>query len=81
MAKEKEVSVVGNRWADVNKGDQRKYIISRRLVGNELKAKTKEAPLAHKFFSAMPLCECMKICFSLLVMDEIPGLEGEELDI
>ena len=39
---------------DVNKGDKEKFNTRSRLVGKELKAKTKETLLAHQLLSAMP---------------------------
>ena len=49
-----------------------------RLVGKELKAKTKGTLLAHELFSAMPPWEMIKALFSLLITDD---LEEEELEI
>ena len=59
------------RWVDVSKGDKRKYNIRSRLVGRELKAKTRESLLAHELFSAMPPWEAIKTLLSLLVTDDI----------
>ena len=49
-----------------------------RLVGRELKAKTKEALLAHELFSAMPPWEMIKVLFGLLVTDNVPGFDDPE---
>ncbi|CAK9027043.1 Reverse transcriptase Ty1/copia-type domain-containing protein, partial [Durusdinium trenchii] len=57
------------RWVDVNKGDKAHYKVRSRIVGKELKAKTKEALLAHELFSATPPWEMVKALFSLLVTD------------
>ena len=62
------------RWVDVNKGlpgDRKHYNIRSRLVGKELKAKTKGALLAHELFSAMPPWEMVKSLLSLLVSDGV----------
>ena len=66
------------RWVDVNKGDKHKYNVRSRLCGRELKAKTKEALLAHELFSAMPPWEAVKVLLSLLVTD---GINTEELEL
>ena len=58
------------RWVDVNKGDKQNMKLRSRLVGKELKAKTKEALLAHELFSATPPWEMIKALFSLLVTDQ-----------
>ena len=66
------------RWVDVNKGDRRSYNVRSRLVGKELRAKTKETLLAHELFSAMPPWEMIKVLLSGLVTDGIaPGMELE----
>ena len=70
--------VVPTRWVDVNKGDWQKVNIRSRLVGKELKSKTKEALLAHELFSAMPPWEMVKALLSLLVTD---GLHEQELEL
>ena len=41
------------RWADVNKGDEHSCNVRCRLVGKELRAKTKEVLLAHELFSVI----------------------------
>ena len=64
------------RWVDVNKGDRANYNVRSRLVGKELKAKTKHALLAHELFSAMPPWEMVKSLLSLLVSD---GVSSESL--
>ena len=64
------------RWVDANKGDRAHYNVRSRLVGKELKAKTKHALLAHELFSAMPPWEMVKSLLSLLVSD---GVSAESL--
>ena len=54
LAKERGKPIVETRWVIVNKGDEQNYNVRCRLVGQELKAKTKEALLAYELFSAMP---------------------------
>ena len=66
------------RWVDVNKGDKKTYKVRSRLVGRELKCKTKQSLLAHELFSAMPPWEMIKFLFSLLVCDDVAKIfEGE----
>ena len=55
----------------VNKGDEQNYNVRCRLVGQELKAKTKEALLAYELFSAMPPWEIVKCLFPMLVTDDV----------
>lgn len=62
-------NVLPVRWVDVNKGDKSNYKVRSRIVGKELKAKTREALLAHELFSATPPWETVKALFSLLVTD------------
>ena len=76
----KRAAVIPVRWVYVNKGDELNYNVRCRLVGKELKAKTKEALLAHELFSATPPWELIKVLFSLLVSDG-PHQRGEELEI
>ena len=52
-----------------------------RLFGRELRAKTKRTLLAHELFSAMPSWESFKVLLGLLVSDDVPGAEGEELEM
>lgn len=77
---EKNGQVIPVRWVCVNKGDTRKYNVRCRLVGKELKAKTKEALLAHELFSATPPWEMIKSLFSLLVSDG-PHQGGDDLEV
>ena len=49
-----------------------------RLVGRELRAKTKGTLLAHELFSAMPAWG-LKVLLGLLVSDDVPGAEGKSL--
>ena len=67
-------------WVDVNKGDKEAHNVRSRLVGKELKAKTKETLLAHQLFSAMPPWEAVKTLLSLLVTDGVDcaGTSPEE---
>jgi hypothetical protein len=69
------------RWINTNKGDAIKYNVRCRLVGKELKAKTKGALLAHQLFSAMPPWEMIKALFSLLVTDDVEPAEELEIGI
>ena len=46
-------------------------------MGQDLKAKTKEASLAHELFSAMPPWETAKSLFSFLVTDGISDREEQ----
>jgi hypothetical protein len=46
-----------------------------------MKAKTKELFESWELFSAMPPWEVVKVLFSLLVTDEVPGNEDEELEM
>ena len=62
-------NVLPVRWVDVNKGDKNNYKVRSRIVGKELKVKTREALLAHELFSATPPWETVKALFSLLVTD------------
>ena len=71
---------VPTRWVDVNKGDKEEYKVRSRLVGKELKAKTKEALLAHELFSAMPPWEMIKALLSLLVTKGV-SRSGAELEL
>lgn len=68
------------RWVDVDKGDYLKPNIRSRLVGKELKAKTKDALLAHELFSATPPWEAVKSLLSLMVTDGV-AKDGEELEL
>ena len=52
-----------------------------RLVGRELQAKTKGTLLAHELFNAMPPWESFNVLLGLLVSDDVPGAEGEELEM
>ena len=71
LAKERGKPIVKTRWVIVNKGDTENYNVRCRLVGQELKAKTKEALLAYELFSAMPPWEIVKCLFSMLVTDDV----------
>ena len=66
------------RWVDVNKGDRSHYKVRSRIVGKELKSKTREALLAHELFSATPPWETVKGLFSLLVTDLPAAMTGGE---
>lgn len=68
-ALQKNITPLKIRWVDVNKGDRASYNVRSRLVGKELKAKTKGSLLAHELFSAMPPWEMVKSLLSLLVTD------------
>ena len=62
--------------ADVNKSDTTKYNIRSRLVGKELKRKTKEQLLAHELFSPMPPWEMIKVLLGFMVTE---GFDGSTL--
>ena len=66
-------------WVDVNKGDKEKYNVRSRLVGKELKKKTKEALLAHELFSPMPPWEMVKVLLGFLVTEEFEGIHKDDL--
>ena len=55
-------------------------MIRSRLVGKELKAKTKDALLAYELFSATPPWEAIKALLSMLVTDGMVE-DGEELEL
>merc|ERR1711994_1003954 len=74
---DKRIKPITVRSVDVNKGDDDNMNVRSRLVGRELKAKTKEALIAHELFSAMPPWEMIKILLGLLVTDDIPGCPDE----
>ena len=65
---------------DVNKGDDEEMKIRSRRVGKELKAKTREALLAHELFSAMPPWEMIKALLSLMVTSGV-SKTNEELEL
>ena len=78
VAIDRGIKPVSVRWVDVNKGDRDSPKIRSRLVGRELKAKTKDSLLAHSLFSAMPPWETIKSLLSLLVTD---GVCTSELEV
>eukprot|EP00972_Heterocapsa_arctica_P058992 8695401-Heterocapsa_arctica.AAC.1 len=80
MALERGVKPIPVRWVDVDKGDYVKRNIRIILVGKELKAKTKEAFLAHELFSATPSWEAIKSLLSLLVTDGV-SREGSDSEL
>ena len=63
------------RWFVTDKGDPNRPKVRCRLVGREVRAKTKGTLLAHKLFSAMPPCESFTVLLGLLVSDGVPGAE------
>jgi len=69
VAQQRGKTVLPVRWVDVNKGDRSRMKLRSRIVGKELKARTKESLLAHELFSATPPWELVKSLFSLLVTD------------
>ena len=64
-----------------DKGDANRPKVICRRVGGELPARTKGTLLAHELFSAMPPWEIFKVLLGLLVSDNVPGAEGEELEM
>ena len=61
--------IIPVKWVVVNKGDAEHIKVRCRLVAKEIKAKTKEALLAHELFAAMPPWECIKSLFALMLCD------------
>ena len=70
--------VIPVEWVVVNKGDVNNIKVRCHLVAKELKAKTREALLAHELFAAMPPWECIKALFALAVCN-YP--EDEDMEI
>ena len=68
------------KWVVTDEGDPNRPKVRCRLVGRELRAKTKGTLLAHELFSAMPQWKSFKV-LGLLVSDDVPGAEGEELEM
>ena len=81
VAQSSGVTPVPVRWVDVNKGDRHSWQVRSRLVGKELKAKTKGNLLAHELFSAMPPWEMIKALLSMLVTENSEELELGIFDI
>ena len=81
-AKRRGAAVVPIKWVVTDKGDANRPKVRRRLVGRELRARTKGTLLAHEeLFSAMLPWEIFKVLLGLLVSDNVPGAEGEELEM
>ena len=80
-AKRRGIAIVLIRWVVTDKGDPTRPKVRCRLVGRELRAKTKGTLLAHELFSAMLPWESFKVLLGLLVSDDVPGAEGEELEM
>jgi len=80
VARDRGITPLPVRWVDVDKGDFLQRKIRSRLVGKELKAKTKDALLAHELFSATPPWEAIKALLSMLVTDGMSE-DGEELEL
>ena len=68
------------RWVVTYKGGPNRPKVRCRLVGRELRAKTEGTLLAHELFIAMPPWESFKV-LGLLVGDDVPGAEGDELQM
>ena len=64
-----------------DEGDPNRPKVRCRLVGRELRSRTKGTLLAHELFSAMPPWEIFKVLLGLLLSDDVPGAEGEELEM
>ena len=77
-AKERGITIVPIKWVLTEKGDRDNPNVRCRLVGKELKAKTKDALLAHELFSAMPPWETVKVLLSLLVSSEVPDIDDDD---
>ena len=69
------------RWVVTDKGDPNRPKVRCRLVGRELRAKTKGTLLAHELLSAMRPWESFKVLLGLLVSENVLGAEGEELEM
>ena len=69
------------RWVVTDEGDANRPKVRRRLVGRELRSRTKGTLLAHELFSAMPPWEILRVLLGLLVSDDVPDAEGEELEM
>ena len=80
-AQRRGIAIVPVRWVVTDKGDLNRPKVRCRLVGRELRAKTKGTLLAHELFSAMPPWESFKVLLGLLVSDDVPGAEGEGLEM
>ena len=78
-AKRRGIAIVPIRWVVTDKGDPNRPKVRWRLVGSELRAKTKGTLLAHELL--MPLWESFKVLLGLLVSYDVPGAEGEELEM
>ena len=75
------IKPVPTGWVDMNKRDRDNYNVRSRLVGNELKWKTKEQLLAHGLFSPMPPWEMVKVLLGFLVTDDFNGIAADDLVI
>ena len=75
-AKRRGIAVVPIKWVVTDKGDPDRPKVRCRLVGKELRAKTKETLLSQELFSAMPVLEIFKVLSGLLVSDDVPGADG-----
>ena len=78
-AKSRGIAIVPFRWVVTDKGDPNRPNVRCRLVGRELRAKTKGTLLTHELFSAMPPWESFKVLLGLRVSFDVSGAEGEEL--
>ena len=65
------------RWVVTNKGDPIRQKVRCRLVGS----RTEKTWLAHELFSAIPPWQIFKVLMGLLVSDNFPNAEGEELEM
>ena len=80
-AKRRGMAIVPIRWVVTHKGDLNRPKVRCRLVGRELRSKTKGTLLAHELFSAMHPLESFKVLLGLLVGDDVPVAEGDELEM
>ena len=80
-AKRRGITVVPIRWIVTDKGDPNRPKVRCRIVRRELRSRTNGTLLAHELFSAMPPWEIFKVLMGLLVSDNLPGAEGEELEM
>lgn len=79
-AEERSAQVITVKRVIVNTGDHVNPNVRCMLVAKQIKAKTREALLAHELFSAMPPWEMMKALLSILVSSDVPDCD-EELEL
>ena len=80
-AKRRGIAVVPTKWVVTDKGDANRPKVRCRLVGRELRARTKGTLLAHELFTGMLPLEIFEVLLGLLDGDNVPGTEGVELEM